>query len=127
VGQFREWGAIFCAGSDAEHFYLIDEGSVSLEMFVRGTGSSHYSDYPIGAGEALGWSWLFPPYRWHFSARSHGVTDAVAFDARVLRQYAEANHGYGYELAMRVGQVMLQRLQATREQLVHFYDAIKEC
>ena len=80
----------------------------------------------IGAGEALGWSWLFPPYRWHFSARSHGVTDAVAFDARVLRQFAEANHGFGYELAMRVGQVMLQRLQATREQLVHFHDAIKE-
>jgi hypothetical protein len=24
----------------------------------------------LGAGEALGWSWLFPPYQWHFSARA---------------------------------------------------------
>jgi len=23
----------------------------------------------IGANEVLGWSWLFPPYYWHFSAR----------------------------------------------------------
>ena len=80
----------------------------------------------IGAGEALGWSWLFPPHRWHFTARSHAATEAVAFAAPVLLHYAEANHSFGYELSMLVGQVMFQRLQATRAKLVDFYAAIKD-
>jgi len=122
--KFGSGQPIFQADSDAEYFYLIDQGSVGLEMFVRGKGVIAIET--IGAGEALGWSWLFPPYRWHFSARSHAATEAVAFAAPVLRQYAEANHSFGYELAMRVGQVMLQRLQATRAKLVNFYGAIKD-
>ncbi len=122
--KFGAGQPIFQADSDAEYFCLIDQGSVGLEMFVRGKGVITIET--IGAGEALGWSWLFPPYRWHFSARSHAATEAVAFAARVLRQYAEANQSFGYELAMRVGQVMLQRLQATRAKLVNFYGAIKD-
>jgi len=87
--KFGSGQSIFQADSDAEYFYLIDQGSVGLEMFVRGKGVITIET--IGAGEALGWSWLFPPYRWHFSARSHAATEPVAFAARVLRQYAEAN------------------------------------
>ncbi len=115
---------IFQADSVAEYFYLIDHGSVGLEMFVRGKGL--LTIQTIGAGEALGWSWLFPPYRWHFSTPSHAATEAVAFAAPVLRHYAEANHSFGYELAIRVGQVMFLRLQATRSKLADFYAAIKD-
>ena len=115
---------VFQADSDAEYFYLIDQGSVGQEMFVRAKGV--ITIQTIGAGEALSWSWLFPPYRWHFSARSHAATEAVAFAAPVLRRYAEANHDFGYELGMRVGQVILQRLQATRAKLVDFYAAMKD-
>ena len=69
---------------------------------------------------------VFPPYRWHFSARSHAATEGVAFAARVLRHYAKVDQGFGHELAMRVGQMMLERLQATRAKLVDFYAAIKD-
>ena len=79
-----------------------------------------------GAGEALGWSWFVPPYRWHFGARSHAATVAVAFDAPLLRQYAEANHGFGVGLSMLVGQVMLKRLQPTRAKLLDFFAAIED-
>ena len=34
----------------------------------------------IEAGEVLGWSWLFPPYRWHFDARALAPVRATAFD-----------------------------------------------
>lgn len=124
VVKFGVGQPVFQADSDAEYFYLINQGSVSLEMFVRGKGV--ITIQTIGAGEALGWSWLFPPYRWHFSARTHSATEAVAFAAPVLRHYAEADHSFGYELAMRVAQVILQRLQATRAKLVDFYAAIKD-
>jgi hypothetical protein len=36
-----------------------------------------------------------------------------------LRNYAEENHDFGYQLATRVGQVVWQRLRAARLQLVN--------
>ena len=110
---------IFQEESDADHFYLIRAGRVALETFVPGTGV--ITIQTIGTGEALGWSWLFPPYRWHFSARSIDETDVVAFDAQALREKTEENHDFGYDIAMRIAQIMLQRLQATRMQLLDFY------
>jgi CRP/FNR family cyclic AMP-dependent transcriptional regulator len=112
---------IFQEGSDANHFYLIHAGRVALETFVPGRGV--VTIQTIGAGEALGWSWLFPPYRWHFSARSIDATATVALDARALREKAQENHDFGYDITIRVAQVMLQRLQATRMQLLDFYAA----
>ena len=35
------------------------------------------------------------------------ITEAVALSARTLRDCAEQNHDFGYELAMRVARVML--------------------
>lgn len=124
VEQFGLGQPIFQAGARAEQFYLIHSGRVGLEMFVRGKGI--VTIQTIDAGEALGWSWLSPPYCWHFDARSHQVTDALVFPAQTLRSYAEQDHDFGYELATRVAQVMLQRLQATRLKLVDFYEAIKD-
>jgi CRP/FNR family cyclic AMP-dependent transcriptional regulator len=112
---------IFQEGSDANHFYLIHAGRVALETFVPGRGV--VTIQTIGAGEALGWSSLFPPYRWHFSARSIDATAVVALDARALREKAQENHDFGYDITTRIAQVMLQRLQATRMQLLDFYAA----
>jgi CRP/FNR family cyclic AMP-dependent transcriptional regulator len=75
----------------------------------------------IEAGEVLGWSWLFPPYRWHFSARVVEPTRAIALDGVCLRSKGEADHDLGYELVKRVAQIMMQRLQATRLQLLDVY------
>jgi hypothetical protein len=36
------------------------------------------------------------------------------------------NHGFGVELSMLVGQVMLERLQAARAKLLDFFAAIKD-
>ena len=34
----------------------------------------------IGMGELLGWSWLFPPYRWAFGAVAASPVEAFEFD-----------------------------------------------
>ena len=122
--RFGAGQCIFEAGSDAEHFYLIHNGYVALETSMPGKG--RITLQTIGPGEALGWSWLFPPYRWHFSARTTDVTDAVCFGARALRDYAEENHDFGYDLAMRVVRIVLERLQAARSLLADFYGGTGE-
>ena len=122
--HFDAGETIFRQGDAADTFFVVRHGTVAVGNFVPPRGELVIET--LEAGDLLGWSWLFPPYRWHFSARSHAATEAVAFAAPVLRHYAEANQSFGYELAMRVGQVMLQRLQATRAKLVDFYAAIKD-
>jgi len=110
---------IFREGEDADHFYLVHKGQVALETFVPRVGLTTIQT--IGAEEALGWSWLYPPYLWQFSARAIEPVEAVAFGAMSLREHAEENHDFGYDLTIRVGRVMLARLQATRRRLLEFY------
>jgi CRP/FNR family transcriptional regulator, cyclic AMP receptor protein len=108
---------IFQTGSEADHFYLINQGRVAIETpFIAGKGIVIIQT--LEAGEALGWSWLFPPFEWHFGARAIDIVEVVAFEAAVLRDRASEDHEFGYELALRVGKVMFERLQATRLQLL---------
>jgi CRP-like cAMP-binding protein len=107
---------IFREGDPANRFYLIERGQVSLE--------SHRQDetpvqvQTIGPGDVLGWSWLFPPYYWHFDARALEPTTAIFFYGTRLREACKEDHDLGYELMKRMTQVVIQRLQATRKQLL---------
>jgi len=110
---------IFQEGEHAEHFYLIHAGHVSLETFVAGSGKLVIQT--LDPGEALGWSWLFPPYTWHFTARALEPAELIALGANYLRDKADESPVFGRELVMRVSKILLQRLQATRLQLLDFY------
>jgi hypothetical protein len=75
----------------------------------------------VGEGEILGWSWLFPPHRWHFDARTQQSTHAFKFDGRCLRNKCEEDHDLGYELFRRFMFIVGERLEATRMQLLDMY------
>jgi len=72
----------------------------------------------IGMGELLGWSWLFPPYRWAFGAAAAGPVEAFEFDGRAVRACCESDPALGYELTRRLALVVAKRLQATRVRLI---------
>jgi CRP/FNR family cyclic AMP-dependent transcriptional regulator len=72
----------------------------------------------IGAGDLLGWSWIFPPYTWHFSARAIEPTRSIFFYGTALREYCEKDPALGYELFKRMSEVMMKRLQRARGQLI---------
>lgn len=110
---------IFREGQPANRFYIVHRGRVALQTFVPRTGAETVQT--IEGGGALGWSWLYPPYEWQFSARAVEPVEAVAFDAVSLREKAGENHDFGFDLLLRVGRVMLETLQGTRRKLVEFY------
>ncbi len=58
---------IFREGEEATRFYLVRQGKVALEIYAAQHGPVTIET--IEAGEVLGWSWLFPPYRWHLMKR----------------------------------------------------------
>jgi len=111
--------AIFREGNKADKFYLIQSGKVALETFVPGRGM--VTIQTLDAGEALGWSWLFPPRQWHFSASAVGPTELIEFDAETLRDKTEENRDFKCDLITRVAQILLARLQGTRMQLIDLY------
>jgi len=110
---------IFREGQQADKFYLIYEGLVALEMGGQERGP--LTIQTIGKGEIVGWSWLFPPYRWHFDARTKQVTRAIVFDARCIRAKCEQDFAFGYDLMKRFAHIVVERLQATRLQLLDVY------
>ena len=110
---------IFRQGEQANHFYLIREGKVSLEVYVPGRGS--LTIQTLMGGDILGWSWLVPPYRMMFDARAAEMTRAIVLDGKCLRDKCEADHELGYELLKRVAPVLGQGLDATRVRLLDIY------
>ncbi|GCE30119.1 hypothetical protein KDA_56030 [Dictyobacter alpinus] len=111
---------IFHEGESAEQFYVITKGKVALETFsVEKKGS--ISIETIEAGEVLGWSWLFAPYRWHFSARALEKVQVIVLDGVSLRYMCEADPAFGYILVKQVAHIMMRRLQTTRLQLLDVY------
>lgn len=114
--EFASDEIIFHEGDPANRFYLIQSGRVALEARAAGRGTVLIQH--IGAGDVLGWSWLFPPFAWHFQARATEPTRALACNGADLLVTCEENHDLGYELMKRVAQILIRRLQATRKQLV---------
>jgi CRP/FNR family cyclic AMP-dependent transcriptional regulator len=112
---------IFHEGEEADEFYLIREGMVAVEVLVPHRGATTVQT--VGEGDMLGWSWLFPPYRWRFQARTRQPTHALAFDGKCLRTKCEQDHDLGYELLKRFSRVVTERLEATRLQLMDLYGA----
>lgn len=106
-------------GDSANTFYLIREGKVAVEVLAPQHKPIIVST--LGQGEILGWSWLLPPFRWKFSARAMDDIRAIALDGKCLRGKCEENHDLGYEVLKRFAQIIEQRLEATRLQLLDVY------
>ena len=114
TGQF-----LFREGQEADAFYIIREGRVSLEIHVPDRGPVMLST--VSAGGIVGWSWVFPPYRWHSDARALEPARAIALDGACLRRKCEETPSLGYELMKRFARVLDESLQASRLQLLDIY------
>jgi CRP-like cAMP-binding protein len=119
TARFDSGAYIFREGDGADVFYALRKGTVALELFVP--PHRPVTIETLHEGELLGWSWLFSPYKWTFSARAVEPVGAIAFDAACLRGKCQSNHELGYELMTRFAGVMMRRLQATRVRLLDVY------
>lgn len=116
--EFPAGKSIFLEGQLANRFYLILEGEVALESSAGGNDGEPSLIQTIGAGDVLGWSWLFPPYNWHFNARAVKPTHAIFIYGTRVRELCENDRDLGYELMKRTAEVVIGRLQSARRRLV---------
>lgn len=106
-------------GDPADTFYLIRTGRVAIEIHHPGRAGLTVST--VGPGGLVGWSWLFPPYRWRSDARALDEVSAVAIDGACLRQKCDQDHSLGYRLMGRIAQVVIAALGDARLQLLDLY------
>lgn len=114
--EFESGQIIFLEGDPANGFYLIESGKVALEKKISEEKTVLIDT--VSAGEPLGWSWLFPPYLWHFDARATEPCSALCLSGVLLRQHRDEDCGLGHELFKRASEVVVRRLQAARRKLV---------
>src|SRR3982751_4113064 len=81
--MFHAGSRVFREGGQADRFWLIGRGKVNLDTHVPGRGDVVVET--LGSGAVLGWSWLFPPYRWHFGAVALETTFTVSLDGPGVR------------------------------------------
>ncbi|HEX9780624.1 MAG TPA: cyclic nucleotide-binding domain-containing protein [bacterium] len=112
---------IFKEGDPAQRFYAIRQGSVAVEIMMQGAGAIPVQT--VGPGEVLGWSWLVAPYQKRFDGRVLELTRAIAFDVECLRSKCAGNLKLSHALLERTIEILGQRLQAARLQLLDVYGA----
>jgi CRP-like cAMP-binding protein len=110
---------LFREGEQADDFYFLRHGTVALELFVPARGPIAIET--IEAGEVIGWSWLFEPYRWHFDARATELARLTKFDGACLRGKCDQDHELGYALMSRFARIVIQSLEWTQLRLVDLY------
>lgn len=108
-------------GEQADTLYLLRSGRVALELNVPGKGATLLET--LKAGDILGLSWLFPPYRWHLDARAVEPVDVFALDATCMRGPSPEHPVLEPALAMRLLRQLYDRLERVRLQRLDVYKA----
>lgn len=119
AAHFETGQTILREGEFANRCYLIETGKAVVES--GGNFTEPLVIEAVGAGDLLGWSWMFPPYVWQFTARAVEPTSAIFFYGAMLREYCEKDHSFGFELLKRISAVMVRRLQAAHKQMISVY------
>lgn len=109
-------------GEPANTIYLVRRGRVSLEL--RAPHRKPLVIDVLGPGSALGWSWLFPPYRWRFDVHALEPVGAIAVDAECFRTKMEADPVFGYAVMERFATLILDRLRAALTRLADLSEEV---
>lgn len=116
-----EDATIFMEGRHAPHLYLVTEGQVALQKWVRvphGARSRRTTITVARPGEVIGWSALVEPYRYTLSAVAWELSRLISIDAKMLRRAMDMYPEMGYKLMMSLAVVMSTRLRQTTDALI---------
>lgn len=112
---------LFRHGEAAEHFYVIADGRVALEVVALEGPSLELQE--LGKDAVLGWSWLIHPYKWNFTARAAEPTEVIEIDGISVLERCELEPRFGYELLKRFSGLMSDRLAHARRRMMEEWSA----
>lgn len=107
---------LFQHGTAATTFYLVESGSVTLEVPAISGPKLEVQCLPVGS--IIGWSWAIAPYKWTFDARASEDSTVLEFDGQAVLAKCDVDHEFGYELLKRFSSLMAERLEAARQRMM---------
>jgi len=119
--RFERDQVLFHEGDECTEFYLILNGLIALEIAAPG---HTFRVQTLFAGDELGWSAVLMGRGKHFQARTLDRVDALAFEGSELLAACHQDTLFGFTLMSRLLEVVAERLQATRLQLLDTYSPI---
>lgn len=112
---FEKDVVIFPEGDAGREFYLLVHGMVALE--VR-TATNLLRIQTLHAGDEFGWSGVLSGKNKVLQARALERTDVLVFDGAALSAAFDEDTSFGFAMAMRLLDVVSDRLNASRVQLL---------
>jgi CRP-like cAMP-binding protein len=112
---FEKGVVIFPEGDAGREFYLLVHGMVALE--VR-TATNLLRIQTLHAGDEFGWSAVLSGKNKVLQARALERTDVLVFDGAALSAAFNEDTSFGFAIAMRLLDVVSDRLNASRVQLL---------
>lgn len=117
--SFSEDDYLLRQNQPAQCFFLLRKGHVSLRTRVPSKGVLAIET--LGPSAILGWSWLVAPYQWHFDAVAMDATETIQIHTPCILGKIENDKELGFEMYQRFIEVIVNRLQSTRLQLMDVY------
>jgi CRP/FNR family cyclic AMP-dependent transcriptional regulator len=119
LAHYEPHQRVFRYGTSAQHFYIVQDGRVSVE--IPAVEGAPLPIQKVGKGDVLGWSWLVPPYQWRFDARALEPSRIVVIDGERVRSHCEEDPKLGFELMKRFASLMAERLICARQVAIEHY------
>jgi signal transduction histidine kinase len=118
---YRVGDIVFTEGEPAKELYVIEDGTVVLEMSIRlGRGSSRQGSIDVlSQGQVFGWSAIAEPNIFTMSARCLENTTVIAIDRARLQLLFNENNALGFKLMKKIVGVVSSRLARSRDTLAH--------
>lgn len=116
---FPKGAVIFEEDDVADTFYILQEGTVGLEL--TSPGKPPVVIQTLGSGDLLGVSWALPPYSWTWRARAMTDATLIAFDAVKVRERCEIDSRLAHEILRLIAREAIRRLNGARIRLLDLY------
>jgi len=120
--EYQKGDVIIESGQPAETFYFLAEGNVAYYYVVTTENDPYYKkEYHISdidAGEIFGISALIEPYKYTATLRVDKPSRVIEISASDLRSLCDTDPKLAYGLMQAVAKAAIERLEATRIQLI---------
>ena len=111
---------IFCEGCDADQFYILIEGNVQLNMKLTSRPETLVLGVINKFGQSFGWSVIVDAQHYTATAEAKEDSRMIAIKGSDIRAFMEKDKEVGFDIAMRMAEIVSSRLRYYRVLLKTF-------
>jgi len=111
---------IFCEGCEAEQFYVLLDGNISLWMRLTSRPESLVLGVINKFGQSFGWSVIVAKGHYTASAEAKEDSKILTVKGEDFREFLRSDKVIGFDIAMRMVEVVSSRLRYYRVLLKTF-------